>query len=55
MLVRTLQVHLGGAFQFLALIQHTTMGNAGIKPDIENVGHLLILCFIHPQALENIV
>ena len=51
-LIRSFQVHLRGAFQLISLIQHTAVGNARIEPDIENIGDLLILCFIHTQTLE---
>ncbi len=43
MLVRALEIEIGGPFQFIALFEHKGMGDATIKPDVQNVAHLLIV------------
>src|SRR5690606_19427187 len=40
MLVRAFKIEIGGRWQAAAL-KHESVGRAGIKPDIENVRHLL--------------
>ena len=41
-LVRAFEVQIGGKHQFLARLQHTGMGDAGVKPDVQGIGHFLI-------------
>ena len=43
MLVGTLEVHAGGMPRLPARLQHTHVGHAGLEPDIQDVGDLLII------------
>ncbi len=49
MLVGAFQVQFGGEMQFRAAFQHREVGGAGIEPDIQGIGDLVVLGGVRAQ------